>query len=73
MAGTRAIKLQQAITKGEFDIPENQQDDEIEPFLDDQCYPKPHLCKDTFMTDEEKQTMKEKSTAKMREVMFRKF
>ena len=70
----RAIKVQQAITAGEFALPPatGDGDDVIETFLDATTNaPRPHLCKETTMTDEEKAAMKQKATAKMQSVRWR--
>ncbi len=74
LKGVRAIKLQQAITAGEFALPPatGDGDDVIETFLDATTNaPRPHLCKETTMTDEEKAAMKQKATTKMQSVRWR--
>jgi hypothetical protein len=72
-AGVRAIKLQQDITEGRLTVPLEQNDgEEMETFLDETTSePRPHLCKETTMTEEEKAAMKQKATAKMQAVRWR--
>jgi hypothetical protein len=69
----RAIKLQQDITEGRLVVPlEQNEGEDMETFLDGTTgEPRLHLCKETMMTEEEKASMKQKSTAKMQAVRCR--
>jgi hypothetical protein len=69
-AGMKALAFQKEILEGRVVVPN---EEAVPTFMrEDGSGVETSLCKETYMSDEEKQAMKDKATAKMMEVRYRK-
>lgn len=68
--GMKALAFQKEILEGRVVVPN---EEAVPTFMrEDGSGVETSLCKETYMSDEEKQAMKDKATAKMKEVRYRK-
>jgi hypothetical protein len=66
----KALAFQKEIVEGRVVVPN---EEAVLTFMrEDGSGVETSLCKETYMSDEEKQAMKDKATAKMKEVRYRK-